>query len=146
MTTPQDRHRDAKSNLYRLCDQRDALLTKLVRIEGKLVEARRRLARLERAFAKVSASPDEKIQATPAPSKPAVADDPIPSFLDRRKQADAEDAAAREKIEAEKQKQVEQRREKSAVRKEFKNAKLRGELKHMPLTGRAALAHILGAD
>ena len=144
MTTVLDRHRDAKSNLYRLYDQRDALLTKLVRIEGKLTEAKRRLARLEKAAAKIGvAAPDEKIQATPAPT---VDDDPIPTFLDRRKQADAEDAAARDKIAAEQQKQVDKRREKSAVRKEFKDAKLRGELKRMPLTGRAALAHILGAE
>ena len=133
MTPLQERrHREVINTLNRTVAQRDGCLANLVRYEARLKLLRQRLARLERTAAATTPKP--------APVKPTD-DEPIPAFLDRRKlaEADAIDAKARAEIE---QANAERKRIKSQVRIEKLKAKQSGETRRMPLTGKAALAHI----
>lgn len=63
-------------------------------------------------------------------------DEAIPAFLDRRKAGEAKDAARAAEIRAE---QAERKKLKARGRIEKMKAKQAGDLKKMPLTGRAAL-------
>jgi len=69
-----------------------------------------------------------------ATAKPV--DDDMPDFLRRRKEGDQRDALAREAILAE---QTERKKNKARARIETMKAKKAGDLKKMPLTGKAAL-------
>ena len=68
----------------------------------------------------------------------------IPPFLDRRDQAAVEQIKA-EQAEVKKQK-AEIRRKKAAIKAATLEAKQRGDLKRMPLEGKAALAAIRGGS
>ena len=141
MTLREQRHREVTNTLNHTLAQRDACIGRLVRHEARLKLLRKQLARLDRAMA---APP--KPAAAPAAVMPPATDEPIPAFLDRRKEADAKDAARRAEIEQanadRKRAQAERSRVKSAIKKEKLMAKLTGATKRMPLTGKAALEHI----
>jgi hypothetical protein len=139
-TLPEKRHRETTDSMYRTLEQRDACIAKLCRTELKLDRLRRLLARQTKALAKVRTTPRPQPMAPPAAvynaqhplSPPVVEDDPIPSFLDRRNlMADP--------------KTKDRNAERRVVEKEKRDAKLTGATKRMPLTGKAALAHILGS-
>ena len=112
--TPQQtkRHRELDDTLARLHEQRDAIITKLVRIEGKLRDHLRAKNRLEKAMAKVSPIPvsvaEGKLLPPIEPKPAAPFDDAIPPFLQRKK----------------------------------REAKAADKLAAMPLTGKAALEAI----
>ena len=136
MTTLQEkRHRETTDSMYRTLAQRDTLLAKLVKHEVKLDRLRRLLARQTKALAKVRATPTPRPQPMAPPAAaaapvPADLDDPIPTFLDRRNLiADP--------------KTKDRNAERRSIEKEKRDAKLTGATKRMPLTGKAALEHIL---
>jgi len=79
----------------------------------------------------------KSIEARPASADPGE----IPAFLVRRQKSPADEQAAAQ-IRAE---QAERKTRKAAASKARSKAKARGELRRMPLEGRAALAAIRGA-
>ena len=82
---------------------------------------------------------DQKVTGAPPVTMIAVAapaDEGIPDFLDRRKAADAKDAEAKAKIEAD---NAERKKAKALGRIATMKAKKSGDTKRMPLSGRAAL-------
>jgi hypothetical protein len=140
MTLRLKRHRETEDTLAKVLEQRDALITKLVRNDAKLKLLQRAKARLERAMAKASPLPvsvaEGKLLPEVKPEPVAVLNDPIPAFLQRTKE---KDAAAAQAIRDE---QAERKRLKAQVRTEVRKAKQAGDLRKMPLTGKAALAAI----
>ena len=113
MTLRLKRHRELEDTLWRVQEQRDAIITKLVRIEGRLKGLLKAKARLEKVMAKPSPVPvsvaEGKLLPPVEPVKPEpVLNDPIPTFLKRKQ----------------------------------KEAKAADKLAAMPLTGKAALAAI----
>lgn len=144
-TRRQTRLRELTNTLNRTVAQREGCIASLVRYEARLLKMRKQLARLGRAMA---AAP-KPVNPAPAPEVKAELDGAIPAFLDRRKAADLKDAEARARIEAanaeRKRAQAERSKIKSQVKKEKLMAKLTGATRKMPLTGKAALAHIKAA-
>lgn len=151
MTTLREtRHREAINSIARVTAQRDGCLANLVRYETRLKLLRKQLARLERTMAAppkpapvpspapVEAAPSPPATVAMAPGIPQW-DEPIPAFLDRRKQIEQRDAATLAEME---QTKAEKKRRKSLGRIAKLKAKDAGELKKMPLTGRAALEKI----
>jgi hypothetical protein len=166
------RHREIENSLARTLAQRDGCLANLVRYEGRLAGLRRQKLRLDRAMAKapkvkgigsvlcnveaeITAKPEPKPE--PAPYRPGASlaakiDDAIngdnldiPGFLKRvgsvgdKTPADLADAAAAEQIRKD---QAARKRIKAASQAATRKAKAAGDLKRMPLTGKAALAAI----
>jgi hypothetical protein len=133
MTTLQERrHRKASNSIAHTVAQRDEAIARLVRLESRLKLLRKQQARLERIMAappKPAPVHPDTAPAEAAPSPPP-GDEPIPTFLDRRNLiADP--------------KTKDRNAERRAIEKEKRDAKLTGELKKMPLSGRAALAKIM---
>jgi hypothetical protein len=133
MTTLQERrHRKASNSIAHTVAQRDEAIARLVRLESRLKLLRKQQQRLERIMAAPPKPapglhcPDTATaEAAPSPA----GDEPIPTFLDRRNLiADP--------------KTKDRNAERRAIEKEKRDAKLTGELKKMPLSGRAALAKI----
>lgn len=156
MTTIQDRRREAENTLNRLTAQREGCIASLVRYEGRLKIAQRKLERLKRACRKAL----EQVTAAAQMPKPTVAEAPkpeaakvetpppveantdeldIPGFLRRSKEADKKDAEAAAAI---RQEQADLKKAKARGRVETMKAKQRGDTRKMPLTGRAALEAI----
>jgi hypothetical protein len=131
MTTLQERrHRKASNSIAHTVAQRDEAIARLVRLESRLKLLRKQQARLERIMAAPPKPAPVQPDTAPAEAAPSPAgDEPIPTFLDRRNLiADP--------------KTKDRNAERRAIEKEKRDAKLTGELKKMPLTGRAALAKI----
>lgn len=162
MTTIQDRRLEAENTINRLTAQREGCITNLVRYEGRLTLARRKLDRIKRAciraLEKDAAGRTEERPQWVIPEKPRpieakapdvtdipvselpIADDlEIPPFLQRVAASKARDEQAGAEVKAA---QAEKKKTKSQVRIETMKAKLNGDLKKMPLTGRAALEAI----
>lgn len=170
MTTIQDRRREAENTINRFTAQREGCIASLVRYEGRLTLARRKLDRIKRACiralekdaAKRSTSqvpaptaeerpqwvfPDQPrpvvapadVTDIPVSELPIADDLEIPPFLQRVAASKARDQQAGAEI---KTAQAEKKKLKSQVRIETMKAKQRGDLKKMPLTGRAALEAI----
>lgn len=133
MTTIREKRRAGlKETYYRTVEKRDACIDSLIKLELKLKDMRKQMARLDRAIA---AEPKVVVEKIAPPVLPAVADDlGIPAFLQRKP-----DAVRAAEILAE---QAELKKAKSRGRIEKMKAKQRGDLKKMPLTGRAALEAI----
>jgi hypothetical protein len=164
MTPRQEkRHREINNSLARAQAQREAMIAGLIRAEARLKEMQRARQRLDKAIAKPKPEPVTKpalpegkplsadlvkqvTEAIGHPPVKAALDDAIPAFLDRRSVAQKKDDEARERIERDnaerKTAKAKQRIEKLKVRQEIKHAALTGELRKMPLTGRAALDKI----
>jgi hypothetical protein len=153
MTTLQEtRHRKISNSISHMVALRDEGIARLVRYESRLKLLRKQLARLERTMA-APPKPAPVIHPDPveaAPSLPIAEPAPepdVPTFLDRRLAAEARDAAARAEVEqqnAERKKAKAQiAAEKRKVKAQHIEAKLTGETRKMPLTGRAALAKIM---
>src|SRR5262245_13290689 len=118
MTTLQEnRHRKTLNSIEHAMAQREACIGKLVKLELKLRDLHRLATRQQKALAKAMAAPRPPGPATkpstpppdlavappgskrPAPSVAEIKDDlDPPAYLDRRKQAEAADAAARARI------------------------------------------------
>jgi hypothetical protein len=167
MTPRQEKlQRQLKNDIAKAESVREVSISNLVRAEIKLKDLRKSLARLERALAKappaatVTAAVKDVWHEVAEHCDPANVtdiswaemtgtdvDDPIPSFLDRRKIGEQKDAEARARIEAENAERAKAkakvRIEKLKISQEHKQAKLTGQTKKMPLSGRAALAHIM---
>jgi len=160
MTPRQEkRHREINNSLARAQAQREAMIGGLIRAEAKLKDLQRARLRLDKALAKPKPEPVTQVPSVnlkqvteaaavyppPLPMMPSD-DDPIPAFLDRRSVSQKKDDEAREQIErdnAERKKaQAAKRIEKLKIKQEIKHAKLTGETRKMPLTGRAALEKI----
>lgn len=156
MTTKQDRRVEAENTISRLTAQREGCIASLIRTEGRLVTARRRLERIKRAQTKALAQQTAKMQAKPDASPPipvavaaeikataAVIGDglDIPGFLARKREGERKDREAAAAIRAE---QAERKTLKSRGRIAKMKAVQNGDTKRMPLTGRAALAAIRG--
>lgn len=155
MTTIQDRRCEAENTIRRLTAQREGCIANLIRYEGRLILARRKLERIKRASIKALERDAAERAAKPveAKAKPSdvtdipfsefpIADLDIPPFLKREpkpKKADAEVAA--EIAAANKARKTAKSRGRIAKMK----AKQAGELRRMPLTGNAALAFIQNA-
>jgi hypothetical protein len=161
MTTLQEkRHRETINSIARTVAQRDACLANLVRYEVRLKSLRKLEARQAKAVAKPK--PEAKpakaelpmAQPMPAEMLAAVTEaighapvnaaiDAIPAFLDRStpewKKTDAE---AKKKVEEE---VAERKRVRAKALAEKRKAAAGGDLKKMPLSGKAAIAHIRGA-
>lgn len=119
----------------------DKLERKAARLEKKTSIHIDDLHKSDHPIAKANAESWRQIGKT---SKPAATGNDIPAFLDRRKkEAEAKDKATAAAIVAE---QTERKKAaakiKREVRAEVRQAKLTGQLKRMPLTGKAALEFI----
>jgi len=127
----QDRHRVVQHKLARELDQRERLIRKLITNAERIKTLQRAIVRLDRKLAgPATAAPEpvpQSVAPAPIPTPPRqLDDDPIPTFLDRRNlMADP--------------KTKEKNAERRAVEREKREAKLRGQTKRMPLSGRAAL-------
>lgn len=153
MTTIQERRREAENTINRLSAQRESCVANLCRYEERLKLARRKLERIKRAAVRALVRETEKITAakpkvsdvTDIPvSELPISDDPgIPDFLRRSKEAEKKDAETRATI---LQEQADRKKAKARGRIEKMKAKQRGDTKRMPLSGKAALAHIIGAN
>lgn len=143
MTTVRERrHRDTLAQLTRAIEQRDAVITKLVKLEARIKTLRRQAQRYE----KLAGQPPAPKAAPKPPAMPVVEtvkasppDEGIPDFLKRKKDGEARDAAAKAEILAE---QAERKKTKAHNRIGDMKAKQRGDTKRMPLTGKAALEAI----
>lgn len=143
------RHHDALAQLDRVANQRDATITKLLRLETKIKTLRRQITRYEKLAAKPQSEPKPQpapaIEREPLPAalvaefKAETDDLSIPGFLRRNKEADKKDAEAAAAI---RQEQADRKKAKARGRIEKLKAKQRGDLKRMPLEGKAALAAI----
>lgn len=126
------RLQDSQASLALLTLQREECIRRLIKVDGKLKELRRRVARYEKPA-----------PVRPTIEAPAVADatagPDMPDFLDRRKSGEERDRIAREAIEAE---QAEKKKNRTRVRIETMKAKKAGLTKQWPLEGKAALAAI----
>jgi hypothetical protein len=162
----QDRRREAENTIARLTAQREGCIANLVRYEGRLTLARRKLERLKRANRKAlekmeAAKPQpldrETVEAVTtaighAPLNPVKPDDDgleIPGFLRRAGSIGGmtpADLDALEKIERanaeQKKAKAQANAERRKVRQEKLQAKLTGETRKMPLSGRAAMEKI----
>ena len=127
----------------------------------RAVNAIRKLDATERLLLKKAAEPAVERRASPAPAssavetdhlnerqferfveaQPAAAADDIPTFLRRKPLSDADKAAA----EAIKAAAAERAKKKKAGQAATRKAKLSGETRRMPLTGKAALDAIKNA-
>lgn len=90
------------------------------------------------AASETAATVAKSIEATPAAPADPVGD--LPAFLDRRKKTPADEAAAAQILAD----RAEHKRQKALGQKARRKAQARGELRRMPLEGRAALAAIRG--
>jgi len=140
------RHQQATKDFARLERQRAETLDKLARITENLKTVRRSIERYERTpkptavtpTAPANVEPPTPPQTPPAPVS-AVIDEAIPGFLKRTATKAPDDIAAVLAIEAER---ANKRIAKSRARVEKLKAKQAGDLKKMPLTGRAAMEKI----
>lgn len=160
MTPQEKRYLDLGNTISRTLAQREACLANMVRYELRLKDLRRKRDRLAKAMAKpkpFNAKADLVQQVTAAIGHPPVEavtdipfsefpiaerldeDEPIPAFLKRApapKKTDAE-------LGAELKAAIEEKRKAKARGRIAKmKAKQAGDLKKMPLTGRAALEAI----
>lgn len=140
MTTIRERrHRDTLAQLTRAIEHRDAAITKLVKMETRIKTLRRQAQRYE----KLALQPKPKVTPPPEPKRAVadVTDIPvtelpiadkleIPPFLQRSTSREFNPYEAQHK---------EARKVKTRARIEKMKAKQRGDLKRMPLTGKAAL-------
>jgi len=163
------RRNDAAAKLDKAVARRDDALAALCREQGKLADLRRKLARLDARLAKAGAEHQtvkttEAIKmdgqptamksvpavptaappvanAAPEPAAAPAADDKldIPGFLRRRSPLDATAQAIQDEQDG-------RRKAKSRGRIATMKAKQAGDLRRMPLQGRAALAAIRGTD
>lgn len=152
-TIQERRHRDTLAQLDRTLEQRDAAIAKLVKFEAKVKALRRQAARYEKIVAQPKSEPTPKPQPKPEPPKADVtnitfAELPIadkldmPDFLKRGGKADNKTPAELRAIAATEAAQREHKTAKARGRIAKMKAKQTGELKRMPLEGRAALAFI----
>lgn len=146
MTTIRERRqRDALAQLNRAIEQRDAAISKLVKLEVRIKALRRQVQRYEKLAAQPK--PEAPKVETVKPLPPALVEeyratadlDDIPTFLRRKKEGERKDAEAKAQIAAE---QAERKRAKTRGRIETMKAKQRGDTKRMPLTGKEALEAI----
>ena len=145
MTTLREkRHRQCMVTIGRLAEQRELAFRRLAIVSDRLKDERARLKRLTKELpAKPAPAPtwrlrEEQLQAEALPTlyqKGSEPDLTIPDFLKR----DAKDKADRAEIEAHK---AEVKATKTKARIDRLKAAQRGDLRKMPLTGKAALKAI----
>ena len=152
LTIQERRKHDLVSKLGRTIKKRDEAIKDLIRTTGQINTLTRAIARAEKRViaSRVAAplpEPVEKPIEAPAVPAPLPADDmpDVPDFLkltpeQRRAATDAYVA----KVEAEQAAALGKKELRTKAKKTNTEAKLRGETRKMPLTGKAALAAIRG--
>lgn len=110
---------EARRSLAYFTEEREMAIRRVLRCETKIKELQRKIARLEKP-----------------PAGALLAEPEIPGFLQRKREGDDKDAAAREEIQ---KLEAERKLAKSRGRIAKLKANKAGERAKMPLTGRAAL-------